>query len=66
MRDFRVKVGTVGAIRFEACARELATDQKFIIFVVISLLEIRSTLGSQFATLNEILIVLLIPPAAVP
>jgi transposase len=56
LRNFGLKVGTVGAVGFETRVRELVAGQAFIASVVIPLLEARSALRAQLAKLHKMLL----------
>lgn len=56
LRNFGLKVGTVGAVGFEQRVRELVSDRSFLAAVVIPLLEARAALRTQLAKLHKMLL----------
>ena len=56
LRNFGLKVGTVGAAGFEGRVRELVSDHAFVAGVVIPLLEARAALRTQQAKLHKMLL----------
>jgi transposase len=56
LRNFGLKVGTVGAASFETRVRELVAGHAFIASVIIPLLEARSALRAQLAKLHKMLL----------
>ncbi|PVE20259.1 IS110 family transposase [Microvirga sp. KLBC 81] len=53
LRNFGIKVGIVGAVRFEARIRELVENMPDLIDIIEPLLEARRTLREHFATLHR-------------
>ncbi len=56
LRNFGLKVGVVGKIKFEDRIRELVADHSFVAAIVTPLLEARAALRAQFAKLHRMLL----------
>ena len=56
LRNFGLKVGVVGAVKFEDCIRELVADHPVVAAIVGPLLEARAVLRIQFAKLHRMLL----------
>lgn len=56
LRNFGLKVGVVGKIKFEDRIRELVADHSFVAAIVAPLLEARAALRAQFAKLHRMLL----------
>jgi len=56
LRNFGLKVGVVGAVKFEDRIRELVADHPLVAAIVGPLLEARAVLRTQFAKLHRMLL----------
>lgn len=56
LRNFGLKVGVVGAVKFEDRIRELVADHSLVSAIVVPLLEARAALRTQFARLHRMLL----------
>ncbi len=56
LRNFGLKVGVVGAVKFEDRIRELVADHPLVATIVGPLLEARAVLRTQFAKLHRMLL----------
>jgi transposase len=56
LRNFGLKVGVVGAVKFEDRIRELVADHPLVAAIVGPLLEARAALRTQFAKLHRMLL----------
>jgi transposase len=56
LRNFGLKVGVVGAVKFEDCIREFVADHPVVAAIVGPLLEARAMLRIQFGKLHRMLL----------